>query len=322
MPDVKLDYAPRLANLRRLGGEADADLPRLQGLESADLERRRSGSRSNPAELFAGRAGYDAGFLEGFPVVLPKPLCIRADDVLQVDGSRDGRLDYTHFSVVMSKSRRLAMFVAVNIEGQSSRKIERGDDQWFLDGRIPPEAQIGEELYVGNDLDRGHLVRREDPNWGEEAETANDDTFHFTNCTPQMAGFNQKTWLGLENYILHNTRKWRERVTVFTGPVFGSNDLLYRGVRIPLAYWKVVSFLTDDGRPSASAYMIDQEREIGSLEAAFGRYKTYQRSVRYISELTLLDFGNLAQYDGFSNEEAQGGVRIEAVLRTLGDIRV
>jgi endonuclease G len=210
----------------------------------------------------------------------------------------------------------------VNISGKDSVSIDRDTDRWFLDGRIPVEAQIGEDLYADNLLDRGHLVRREDPNWGPDAQTANEDTFHFTNCAPQMAGFNQKTWLSLESYVLNNTRLWKERVSVFSGPVFRDDDPRYRGVRIPRAFWKVVAFLTDEGRPSATAYMIDQDRELGSLEAAFGAFRTYQRSVRRIEMLTDLKFGELSQYDGFSNEERSTGTQIEAVLNAPEDMRV
>ena len=51
--------------------------------------------------------------------------------------------------------------------------------------------QTGEEAYRDNPLDRGHLVRRLDPAWGasrDEAKRSNDDTFHFTNCTPAARG--------------------------------------------------------------------------------------------------------------------------------------
>jgi endonuclease G len=319
MADVDLARRPRLGDMKRVGGPADAQLEASVKVEAAQRERR---LRVSPPEKFAGRTGYDADFL-AFGAPLPTPTGPCARDVLET-GTAGNRLDYEHFSVVMSQSRRMAMFVAVNIDGGTSIKINRDSDTWFLDGRIPIEAQLGEELYAQNLLDRGHLVRREDPNWGDEdtAETANEDTFHFTNCSPQMAGFNQRTWLGLEDYLLINTRKLRERVTVLSGPVFGNSDLQYRGALIPLAYWKVVAFTTDDGKPSATAYMIDQEHELTQLEAAFGRYKTYQRSVRRIERLTGLDFGRLREFDGFSNEEAATGTEIEAVIRTLGDLRV
>lgn len=320
---VDLTARPRLADMNRIGGSAETEARGIESAIESALEARKRQPRVTSPETLEGREGYAAEFLDGFPVPLPRPLGRSRSDVLPIEGA-DDRLDYQHFSVVMSKSRRIAMFVAVNIDGNRSRKIERANDVWSLDGRIPTEAQIGEELYFDNDLDRGHLVRREDPNWGseEEAETANEDTFHFTNCSPQMAAFNQKTWLGLENYVLKEARVSKDQISVFTGPVFGGRDPEYRGVRIPLAYWKVIAFINEDGRPSATAYMIDQKRELKNLEATFGVYKTYQRSIRQIEELTDLDFGELSSFDGFSNEERATNTRVESVLHSPADIRV
>ncbi|MBH0111624.1 DNA/RNA non-specific endonuclease [Novosphingobium sp. YJ-S2-02] len=311
------NYTPRLVDLKRLGPAEEA----ATGLEGA-LEARRRGPRVTAPETLSERKGYTTEFLGDFAVSWPRLVGERARDVLPTSGRYPDRLDYQHFSVTMSRERRMAIFVGVNIDGSRSVSIERGADKWSLDGRIGIDQQIGEDLYAENLLDRGHLVRREDPNWGDDAETANEDTFHFTNCAPQMAGFNQQTWLSLEKYILDNTRRWAERVTVFSGPIFRDDDRLYRGVLIPTAFWKVVAFLGDDGKPSATAYMIDQKRELGSLEAAFGKFKTYQRSVRQIELLTDIDFGPLSRYDGFSNEERATGTRIEAELTSPADIRV
>jgi endonuclease G len=322
--DVNLSIRPRLSDLRRLAGPAAAESKRIEATIESATEARKKSPRITAPATFDGRTGYEADFIQGFPVPLPKPIGRSRNDVLPIEGSRDHRLDYQHFSVVMSVARRMAMFVAVNMDGKKSKKIERANDVWALDGRVAVEAQIGEELYFDNDLDRGHLVRREDPNWGtaEDAEIANEDTFHFTNCSPQMAAFNQHTWLGLENYVLKEARVSKDQISVFTGPVFGGRDPEYRGVRIPLAYWKVIAFVNEDGRPSATAYMIDQKRELKNLEATFGVYKTYQRSVRQIEELTDLDFGDLSAFDGFSNEERATNTRVESVLRTLADVRV
>jgi len=313
---INLNHRPRLLDMRRLG------LARSGTTPESVAEARASKPRVTAPATLEGREGYKADFLGDFVVDWPRPVGRRQGDVTVVPGTSDNLLTYTHFSVMMSASRRIAMCVGVNISGGDSVKIDRSADKWSLDGRLPLEAQVGEDLYADNLLDRGHLVRREDPNWGDEAETANEDTFHFTNCSPQMAAFNQKTWLSLEDYVLKNTRRWQERVTVFSGPVFGDNDLVYRGVLIPSAFWKVVAFLSDDGKPSATAYMIEQTRELTSLEAAFGSFKTYQRSVARIEELTDLSFGTLSSYDGFTNEERATGVRIESVIRDEGDLRV
>jgi len=153
------------------------------------------------------------------------------------------------------------------------------------------------------------MVRREDPVWGDSslAAQANRDTFHFTNSCPQMAGVNQRTWLGLEDYVLKHARADGMRVNVFTGPFFTDGDLVYRGASIPKAFWKVVAIVTEDGRPSATAYKVSQERELEELEFVYAGYKTYQISVRQVMEATGINFTPLIEYDGFSQHEAVSG---------------
>jgi endonuclease G len=322
MVGLDLTARPRLADLRRLGGPVEHDAELRAMTEAADdvLEAVRR-PRRTPAEALSSRSGYREDFLP-FAVPLPEPVGRGAHDVLQIQGSRDNRLDYTHFSVVMSRARRMALFTAVNIDAKNAVQIPRGQDRWSLDARIPDEAQIGEELYSDNLLDRGHLVRREDPNWGDVAAEADSDTFHFTNCSPQMGAFNQKTWLSLETYVLDHAKAVDERISVFTGPVLRSNDRAYRDVQIPTAYWKVVAFMSDAGRPSVTAYLVDQVEELRQLEATFGKFKTYQKSIRAIEQMTSLSFGGLADFDGFSNEERATGTEIVAELHVPGDIRV
>jgi endonuclease G len=232
-------------------------------------------------------------------------------------------LRYTHFSVVMSSSRRLPMLTAVNIDASQSRQVAR-IKTWSFDGRLDEEDQFGDALYDGNDLDRGHMVRREDPVWGdaEEARQANEDTFHFTNSCPQMADVNQQIWLGLENYILKHARVDKMRVSVFTGPFMEEDDLSYRGAQVPKAFWKVVAIVTEDGRPSATAYRVSQEEALSELEFVFGAYKTFQISIQEVMDKTSIDFSALLPFDGFSARESVSGERVAATLESPADIRI
>jgi endonuclease G len=82
--------------------------------------------------------------------------------------------------------------------------------------------------------------------WGDtRAETAeaNEDTFHHTNAAPQAAKFNKsiELWLGLEPYLQENAADNSRRIVVFTGPVFSGTDPVYRGVDIPLKFFKVAA---------------------------------------------------------------------------------
>lgn len=155
-------------------------------------------------------------------------------------GAVSNALDYTHFTVRMHPVRRLAWWVAWNVDGLTlfpSDSISRSGERFKLDSRLPAVAQTGEEVYADNDLDRGHLARRSDLLWGAtlaEALDANSDSFYFTNISPQRAGFNQSgrggVWGLLENAVLALDGLEDRRLSVFAGPVLGADDPTYRDV--------------------------------------------------------------------------------------------
>ena len=148
---------------------------------SLERKRSKSGNRLNfsgsvrPLSFYEGRKGYDPDFL-GVTLPLPEltPTALAFGPLARVEGAQDNILRYTHFSIAMCETRRLAFYTAVNIEGSQWVGLERRDDEWFFDPRIPIELQVGNDFYSnepgGNFFDRGHLVRRQDPIWGEESE--------------------------------------------------------------------------------------------------------------------------------------------------------
>lgn len=225
------------------------------------------------AEHYADRTGFLRDFVPEVASFEPGVAKLKADLTPLVRGGTGSELKYTHFSVWMSRSRRLALFTAVNIDGRSLRRYARSADRWYLDPRIEPGAQVGNELYKNNRLDRGHLVRRLDPVWGDEAEArqAMEDTFHYTNASPQHEGLNQVTWNDLEDYLLDNAEAHELKISVFTGPVFRPGDRSYRDIELPEEFWKVVVMARPDGNnrlvPHATAYLLSHGRPISSLAA-------------------------------------------------------
>lgn len=264
-------------------------------------------------EDYAGRRGYREDFLSDDPrleVPVPDFSSELAGDAVVVDRDLRGPykhlLNYTHFSVAMSRSRKLALFAAVNIDGNAEVLLKRKRTPWKIDPRIPRDLQFGNELYRSNKLDRGHLVRRLDPVWGseDEARQADDDSFHYTNCAPQHEGLNQRTWLSLEDYILDNTHEEDLKVCVFTGPVFGDADIPYRHARIPGEYWKVVAMVGLDGKLRATGYLLSQAQLLDDIEFAFGRFRTYQVRISEIEKKTGLMFRRLRDHDPLARVEA------------------
>ena len=294
----------------------------------AELERRRQPRRNvRPANYYAGRQGYDPAFLTD-PLPLPQltPGALHFGQQARVPGTVDDVLRYTHFSVVFNETRRLAFLTAVNIDGKESFPLERGDDNWFYDPRLPLAVQVDDEFY-GNEpveprrnwFDRGHLVRRLDPVWGptQVAGLANEDTFHWTNCSPQYWAFNQgkELWQGLENFILSNTDNDDLRATVFTGPVFRDDDEAHRGILVPQFYWKVV-VVRDASRLYSSAYVVSQERFARNIpfEALpVGRFKNFQVTIAKLEQLTGLAFAQAIR-----DAEVYAGA--DRPLRGVGDI--
>ena len=246
-------------------------------------------------------SGYDPTFLSraASPADVPLPGAAQPVRVL----------DYTHFTVLLDPERRLAAATAVNIDGAALIDVARADD-WHLDPRVPPSEQAGAELYARNDLDRGHLVRRRDPVWGDDAVRANSDTFVYTNAAPQAAVFNQskELWSGLEDFVLENAETFDRRLSVFTGPVFGADDPPYRGVRIPRLFWKIAAWSNGSGL-RASGYVLDQRPQLDDIDLAtatalavgepppLGPFRTFQVPVSDIAELTGLAIDALVAAD-------------------------
>jgi len=281
-----------------------------------------SGGLADASELaiehFNSARGYDAAFL-GNENKLPIPALaerLRSKVARLRDGGEE--LTYHHFSVVMNAERKLAFFTAVNIDGRTLVPVKRDADKWYFDPRLDKQFQAGPELYNNNPLDKGHLVRRLDPCWGNVAVQAGEDTFHYTNCSPQHSRLNQHDWLEVENFVINTAENADARISVFTGPVFREDDMPYRvKYQLPADFWKVVAFVNKNGKLRATAYLRSQKNYIESMEFFDDEYKTWQVPVAQVEALTGISFGIPAQADPM----AKGGVRLEAQRRYTRQIR-
>jgi endonuclease G, mitochondrial len=293
----------------------------------------------------ADRGGFNPEFLgRSLAAPWPKLPTPIERDLAQPSDATSGRqheLRYTHFGVKFSTAFKLPVVTAVNIDGENSERIKRGRDKWFFDGRIDKKFQHGQKAYKDEEIDRGHMVRREDPNWGDEAPQADGDTFHYTNSAPQHSRLNQgkQLWQGLENYILNSARTHGFKACVFTGPVFTDDDptLEEENVRVPLEFWKVV-VMEDSERNKlhATAYLLSQGQMIRKLledrnrsEAVegfvLGAYRTFQIAIKDLEAATGYDFGALKNADPLTRtqgaqEAAAEGIPAVLPLESAGDL--
>jgi endonuclease G len=234
---------------------------------------------------YTSRTGYEPDFL-GVAVPLPEP---GDPQTLATLDNGDHVIPYHHFSVVMHKHRRLALFTACNLDASPDRrKPEPGRDYsrdalsglgdkdielWFTDPRIPELHQLPDRFFTRDRgaFDRGHLVRREDVAWGhtyQQVRFANGDSFHTTNCSPQVAGFNRPdgatNWGALETLI--QRQAGTSRLCIFAGPVLSEDDRIFTGVddngsvrvQIPSRYWKIV-IAAREGKLRSFAFLLTQD---------------------------------------------------------------
>jgi endonuclease G len=287
------------------------------------------------AEDYRDRVGYQPDFLGKDKMTVDLPSVERdAVDVLdfQFNGKADTELRYEHYSVVMSRSRRMCFFSAVNIDGNLSKKSARVGWKW--DPRIPRAQQIMNECYGSPPkFSRGHMTRREDPGWGEDLKTAkrgNEDSMHVTNTTPQMQAFNAPIWLALEDYALGHAREDEMKISVFTGPYFDEQDPEIYGVRVPLAFWKIIAFIHGEtGQLCATGYEMNQGATLQpDEEFVFGAFTSPQLkvatqvSIRSIEARSGISFGRLASVDPLAVSDeglAHAGPRV--TLEALEQIR-
>jgi endonuclease G len=115
------------------------------------------------ARLFKGRKGFDPKFLGKPRTPWPRlPTSLAAGLGKPSDKPREpNELRYTHFGVKYSTALKLPLMSAVNIDGQHSVRIKRGDDKWFTDGRLAAGGPAaGRQLCRRADRPRPHGARR------------------------------------------------------------------------------------------------------------------------------------------------------------------
>jgi endonuclease G len=262
------------------GGRIDAGGGALEAYKTPYIEK-----------PYAGRKGFNVDFL-GVRTLLPTVLK-KAAIAAPMKGTNEVVIPYENFSVVMHKTRRLAVYTAANVDWSSAARMpeprpsadytrdglagltESDDEQWINDERLDDQYQVPDFFYKadGGNFDKGHVVRRDDMCWGPSynlLRRANGDTYHVTNCTPQVKEFNrapkfQGLWGLLENFIQAQGKT--EKYNVFAGPVLADDDRWFDGkeapgkvlrVQIPRAFWKVV-VVAKNGKLQVYGFLLEQD---------------------------------------------------------------
>jgi endonuclease G len=160
------------------------------------------------------------------------------------------------------------------------------------------------------------MSRREDANWGltpEDAKRNADLTCMYTNACPQVAKINQSgkkgLWGILEKVVLENgaivENGKTARISVFNGPIFKEDDPVFRGIQVPMDFYKIVLWLTDKGGLKATAFKLSQVELVSDIDFEQldldqnTEFKEFQCSIKSLQKDTKIDFSGLIEFDTF-----------------------
>ena len=203
-------------------------------------------------------------------------------DYYQPTGARGPVIDYGGFSLAYNEDWEQADWVAYILTREHlQRRWTVRRDNFREDDRIR-SGTASDGDYRGSGYDRGHLAPFADFAWNAQLA---DETFNFSNVSPQDPAFNRGVWRELEEL----TRDWAvrdERLYIVTGPVTTGDPQFYIGrdnrVAVPKRYYKVLLDL-EPPRQKGIGFLIPNEA--GDRPLA-----DYAVSIDAVEQATGLDF--------------------------------
>lgn len=146
----------------------------------------------------------------------------------------------------------------------------------FIEDPLVLTGTAGAQDYSKSGYDRGHLAPAADMSWSEKVMQ---ESFYYSNMSPQLPGFNRGIWKRLEEQV----RSWAAQLDslyIITGPVLtpflpkiGPN-----GVSVPQYYFKAlisvkakkgIAFLMPNNKSELS--IMEYAMSIDQLEKSLGR---------------------------------------------------
>lgn len=218
-----------------------------------------------------------------------------------------------NYALEWDGSKRHAAWVAFSFDSFTCQDVVSRTDAWDVDPLLPVEMQTSNANHTNDGFDRGHLCASEDRVY---LKTANEQTFYYSNMSPQLALFNQKFWAALEKQV----QTWGRSVPTVYDHVYvvkgGTlNDLLknftadrpgadgkipttdaegftLKGLACPAYYFMAV--LTErDGNYQAIAFLVPHSEDLPQAPTT-SELQQYALSIDQLEQATGLDlFCNL-----------------------------
>ena len=258
-----------------------------------------------PDFLSSDLPGYQPDFL-GTEISLPELTGERAADVLDAPSA------YINYSLVLSRSHRMAFYAAVNLD-RSQQMVLQTTSGWLVpDGRLDLTEQPDPDWYstaLSTALIPAQLANAGDIAWGQvftgDPGAAGLKLALYANVLPNSMplppSLANGVWPQLETWIRNQHNPLANRVTIFTGPVFGPTTAGNGTGALPdlTGYWKVA---VSPVSPAIKGQVLDPDYEVDAFliprdttSTAF-QPSEFRVSIAELQHLTGIDFGDLINW--------------------------
>ena len=144
-------------------------------------------------------------------------------------------LKHTNYTSHFSKSKKYPVMVEW---WETKAKVSCPNPLPRKDAFQPdPQAIVETDIkadYVGSGYDRGHNMNAEDNRCDKQGM---DESFYFSNMTPQVPQLNRGVWKIWETTIRQESQKWPLRI--YCGGIY-TNPINSHSIGIPSYCWKLV----------------------------------------------------------------------------------
>ncbi|XOV92160.1 MAG: DNA/RNA non-specific endonuclease [Bacteroidota bacterium] len=214
-------------------------------------------------------------------VILPFAGMAQNFDYLPAPVGNHQILTYSQFTVSYNEEHEQADWVAYELTKAEAEMDRDRCDCFARDTNVSTGSAVDGD-YSSTGFDRGHLSPAADNNASAQA---NEESFLFSNMSPQLPYFNREVWVKLESWV---RQKAIDLGTVYvtTGPIFVNNlgKIGNNEVTIPGYYYKVLLTFRDNGNPSLIGFLLPH------VLPASADFRDFVVPVNTIETLTGLDF--------------------------------
>lgn len=260
-------------------------------------------TEERPNDNVNANTGYDNVSVTGYEIPHLNDQNVYADHYVTMDG-----VQILNYALEWDNTKRHANWVAFTFDTTTSADNVKRTDAWSVDPKLPAEMQVQESDHKNDGFDKGHLCASEDRVYLKEA---NEQTFYYSNMSPQLKDFNGGFWRKLETRVqtwgrstadgvydkvyvtkggtLNKLLKNFKGTTVNGGtPTTDANGFTIHGLACPEYYFMAVLSQKDDVF-HAIAFLVPHKEGMTENPSS-DELKEYVVSVDKLEEETGIDF--------------------------------